>query len=575
MSRTRGGRPLLVAGRMAALAVVFASVLVGTLAGPVLAADVDWGTPAAKSAFGAAIAFEQPVTLPGDTQRVEILVTLPGEQGPYVSEVDAQYGTPTTLDFLYDTSGGLYPNTQVAARWRVTRADGTQELSPSVDVMYDDTRYPWKTTSSDLVTVHWYDGDARFADKALELADEGVRNAAEALGVSVTEPFDFFVYADREGFCAAYGSSGCENVGGFAPLSPDIRTLFALVPPDEIDTPGVGTVIPHELTHLVFDAAAKNPYHYPPRWLTEGFAVYVTEGNAPSYRADLRQGVGDGTILPLQAYGNYFPPASLQGRFYLAYAESVDAVAYLVDTYGMDALVKLIRTYADGVSDDDAMRAATGRSLAEFDAEWLGSIGVDAPELKGPQPAAPGPVPSAWLVEPTVPVAPGETSPPSPSASPVATSSAAAGAGTPAPTTPPVQESGGGPGIALAFFVGLLGAGVLLILVALIGVRRANRAPAPAPVAGWGTTWAPPGAGPDIVPPPVVPGAGPPLVPPPAAPVAPTTWDAQPAPAPADAPPAAVYPSAPAGPPVAGVTPTESPPAHATPGEPPQAGAAG
>ena len=43
-------------------------------------------------------------------------------------------------------------------------------------------------------------------------------------------------------------------------------------------TPGSTIVVPHELTHLVFDTAVTNPYHFPPRWLNEGLAVYLSEG---------------------------------------------------------------------------------------------------------------------------------------------------------------------------------------------------------------------------------------------------------------------------------------------------------
>ena len=35
-------------------------------------------------------------------------------------------------------------------------------------------------------------------------------------------------------------------------------------------------LVAHELTHLVFDEAAHNPYAYPPRWLNEGLAVYLS-----------------------------------------------------------------------------------------------------------------------------------------------------------------------------------------------------------------------------------------------------------------------------------------------------------
>ena len=72
-------------GRSLALAAALGAILVGSLAGTVRAASVEWGTPTAASHFGAAVEFEQPATLPADTSRVEVLVTLPGDAGPFVT----------------------------------------------------------------------------------------------------------------------------------------------------------------------------------------------------------------------------------------------------------------------------------------------------------------------------------------------------------------------------------------------------------------------------------------------------------------------------------------------------------
>ena len=47
-------------------------------------------------------------------------------------------------------------------------------------------------------------------------------------------------------------------------------------------------------------------------------------------------------------------------------AESVSAVDFLVRTHGQDALVALIRSYADGRTDDEAFKAALGMDMAAF-----------------------------------------------------------------------------------------------------------------------------------------------------------------------------------------------------------------
>jgi hypothetical protein len=81
------------------------------------------------------------------------------------------------------------------------------------------------------------------------------------------------------------------------------------------------------------------------------------------------QAAKDGSIIPLDGLAGAFP--TTRERFFLAYAESVSAVDRIVRVSGRDALVKLIRSYRDGVSDDDAFRAALGRDVAGFQADWL------------------------------------------------------------------------------------------------------------------------------------------------------------------------------------------------------------
>jgi hypothetical protein len=182
--------------------------------------------------------------------------------------------------------------------------------------------------------------------------------------------------------------------------------MFALITPREIDDAWVATVLPHELTHLVFNTAVKNPYHFPPRWLNEGLAVYLSEGYGADDRALVRGAARDGALMPLESLTGQFP--TTRDRFFLAYSESVSAIDYLIRTYGRSALVKLVRSYADGVTDDEAFNAALGVDAAAFGAAWLDDVGAGAPKSYGPQPAPPGPLPPGWSTE-----APGSSAAPS------------------------------------------------------------------------------------------------------------------------------------------------------------------
>ncbi len=493
--------PRCVSSRMlrSVLALTAALALSAAATGPALAAETEWGTPSASSLYGVTVGFSQPVTLPTDATRVEMLLTVPGVDGPFVTEVVPEFlGRPTTLDYTYDAAAShVYPNTRFEGRWRVTRADGTVEVGPGASVTYADTTHDWRTKTGEVVRLHWYEGNDRFAERALAVGEEGLAKASEFLGVTESEPVDFFIYASREDFMAAFGSGSYEWAGAFA--LPETRTLIADIPPDEIDTELVSLYVPHELAHVVFGTATANPLHEPPRWLNEGLAVYLTEGYASNWRSSLRDGVADGRLLPLGAIANVFPTSSDGAD--LAYAESVSAVSHMVDQYGKDALVRLVRAYADGVSDDEAFTAGLGVTVAGFEADWLESIGASAPERQGPRPAPPGPVPSAWLVASPEPATPDPT---------VAAPVTSPGTTEPVTPTPPsVLPSGGGAGdgqSGMPLLLVTLAAVVAVAVATLVFFARARRRRAVGPPAPTVPTDAPPAPPAPPAPAPDVPG---------------------------------------------------------------------
>ncbi len=402
--RRHPARAFLVAAGAAFAAVV---LLVGPASVVVRAADPVFGKPTIEGTFGEGVLLTQPVTLDGIPTQVEVLITFANATGPLVVQVPLPTATgPVTLRYQISVAadGHILPNTPVSARWRITPKDGKAILSPVARTLYADERFDWKTVSGDLVRVHWYEGDTAFGDHALRIGEKAVKDTSDLLGVTEKDPIDFFVYADQQAFYDALGPGTRENVGGQA--NAEIRTMFALITPAEIDQPWVDVVVPHELTHLVFDTAVRNPYHFPPRWLNEGLAVYLSEGYTASYRSDVEAAARDGSLVPLDGLVGQFPTG--QG-FFQSYAESVSALDFFIRTYGQDALVSLIGSYADGRTDDEAFKAAIGIDTAGFNDAWLADLGATAPARYGPKPAPPGPVPSAWGGTGGLP---GATSPP-------------------------------------------------------------------------------------------------------------------------------------------------------------------
>jgi hypothetical protein len=416
---------------------VTALVLLLGIVAPVRAtAEINWGAPQAAATFGTGIEFQQPLAATGlEARWIELLLTQPGVTGQQVRTVN-QVGTisQTTLEYtLLESDSHIFPNATFSAQWRITDTDGNVYVGPSTSITYSDTRFDWKTQEGSLIRVHWYRGDDAFGRKALQVGEAGIAKAEDLLGVKESKPIDFFVYADLPAFYAALGPATPENVGGLA--NPNTRTLYALITPDQIDQSWVGTVIPHELTHLVFDTATKNPFHDPPHWLNEGLAVYLTEGISADRRADLDDAIRSNTVIPLTGLVGDFPGDP--EKFRLSYAEAVSATDFIVRTYGRDALVKLVQLYATGVTDAQAFTRALGLDDKAFADAWLADIKAKLPPVYGPQPDAPGPLPSGWSTT-------NEAAPPAALPSLAASAGPSGAPGSPGATLAPLGS--GGPG---------------------------------------------------------------------------------------------------------------------------------
>lgn len=394
--------------RLLVAALLAAAALLPSGAATARAADIVFGTPEASAKFADGIAFTVPLTASVPLERVEIRLSYPGSLGPFIEEVPAGALSSETLDYRLDLTGGahLVPNTTIQATWAAFPAGGGEPvLSEPVTVRYEDTSKEWRTLEGDLVRVHWHEGSEAFARRALEIGDAAVKETAGLLGVTESEPIDFYIYGDEAAFRTALGPGTRENVGGQAHA--DIRTLFALIEPGSIDDTWVRVVIPHELTHLVFDTAVDNPYRFPPRWVNEGLAVYLSEGYTSGDRNYVADAVDRRELLPLTALTGQFPTDP--EKTYLAYAEAVSAIDHLVRTDGEPALYALVDAYAEGLTDDEAFTRALGRDVEAFQAGWLDEVGAETPVQLGPVANPPGPIPPGW--DAPVPGAGGDPTP--------------------------------------------------------------------------------------------------------------------------------------------------------------------
>ncbi|CAN5579117.1 hypothetical protein BH23CHL6_BH23CHL6_00050 [soil metagenome] len=445
-----------------ALGVVLVLLLtLARLPASVVAQEIVFGQPEAEAVLGQPVVFRTSLQSAGEPSAVELLIRAPGDRALTVMPAAvAGSGSDWRAEAMLE--GHVPPNTRFSYRFRVRTETGGDSLGPELEAVVADQRFEWRTIEAGVMRLHWYAGDEAFARRALQIGEEAVTNASELLGVVETEPIDFFIYDSEIALRGALGPGTRENVGGQAHA--DIRTLFGLIEPHEINSDWVDTLVAHEFTHLVFDTATDNPYHSPPRWLNEGVAVYLSEGYSAGWRSVTDTAVARRSLIPLDGLGGLFPTTGEQFR--LAYAESVSAVDFFIRTYDEPTLWELVRSYAQGVSDDEAFTAATGADLGTFNAAWMGSLGVAVPEPLGPRAGPPGPLPPAWDTStgtPPATLAPGAT--------PAAPAPPASSTPGPQPSPPPDGPAGGGGNLVLGLGLGLL-AVLGLTLLALVARRR-------------------------------------------------------------------------------------------------------
>jgi hypothetical protein len=352
---------------------------------------VVFGEPVATGSLTQPVTFSTTFQAGVQPDRVELLTRVRGTATEEVREaVVREVGDGTWTASVLD-AGFTPPNTLQEFRFRAVEGRDSV-VGPSAEFRLEDDRFQWRTLAQAPMTLHWYTGGDAFAQRALKVGVDAIDQAAELLGVTDVQPVDFFVYDSPEALYGALGPGTRENVGGQA--NPLIRTMVGVIRPEDVDSDWVDVLVTHELTHIVFADATDNPYHQPPRWLNEGLAVYLSEGYDAGQRAQVADAASHGQLIPLSGIAGLFP--TTYDRFSLAYAESVSAVDHFIQTYGKDTLVTLITSYRDGVTDDEAFRAATGADFRTFDDAWLTAQGATRIEPYGPQPAPRGPVPADW-----------------------------------------------------------------------------------------------------------------------------------------------------------------------------------
>ena len=215
---------------------------------------------------------------------------------------------------------------------------------------------------------------ARYLEPSLELA---FADMAKRYGFTPKIPVVIELYQEADHYSVR--TVGLPNLGALGVCFGQVITAMS---PSNGDI-NWGMVLWHELAH-VFAIQLSN--QRVPRWFTEGLSEYETLKANPSWRrendADVYGAVLEGTLPSVAAINYEFVQPDVQ-KVVVAYYLSSVMIEYIAGTYGFPKIVLALKRFGKGQETPQVIAAITGRTVAEFDADFRAYLEIRLAPYQG------------------------------------------------------------------------------------------------------------------------------------------------------------------------------------------------
>jgi len=221
------------------------------------------------------------------------------------------------------------------------------------------------TLSSPHFVLEFEQADASLASRILDYSERSFEQVSGQLGHAPTKKIRMVLCSSAETFNGMTKGKFPEWGAAFAIPS---ENLIILKSPRLLKRNVSFTeVITHEVTHIILHSFVGKARI--PRWLDEGFAMYQSRewriGNSWIVgRAALSNSLHDLGDLEVA-----FPRSEDEAN--LAYTESFLAVAYIIQQFGKQALIKLLQEVESSGDMEQAMRKTMGIGYERFKRDWM------------------------------------------------------------------------------------------------------------------------------------------------------------------------------------------------------------
>ena len=261
----------------------------------------------------------------------------------------------------------LPPGAEVSYHWKLWDSAGNSLTTEFASFRFNDERYKWNRLEKGELSLKWYRGDEAFAQRLMSSAQATLQRLEKDTGAVLKRPAQVWIYASAADLRGAMIFPQ-EWTGGVAFVRFGIVALG--VPPEMLAWGQ--RALAHELTHLVIYQMTFNPYNSLPTWLDEGLAMH-SEGELRSdLKSALERAISQDKLFSVRSLCSVFPAATEEAR--LCYAESYSLVEFLLQKFGRDKMLKLLLTFKEGTTYDEALLKVYGFDLDGLDRLWRESL---------------------------------------------------------------------------------------------------------------------------------------------------------------------------------------------------------
>ncbi|MFC2048222.1 peptidase MA family metallohydrolase [Chloroflexota bacterium] len=322
----------------------------------------------AEAEFPAKLQFELSAESDVDITDVRLHYIIDQESYAQVtSEVYLEFEPGTSVEVQWDwdmrKTGGLPPGSSVEYWWTIEDTNGNKIKTTLARVWFDDNRYSWQSLTEGKVTIYWYEGKQSFAEEMMLAAQQALTRLAEETGAYLKKPAMIYVYANVQDLRGAMIFPQ-EWTGGVA--FPRYGTISIGIAPDNLSW-GKGAIA-HELTHLVIHQMTLNPYAGLPTWLDEGLAMYAEGELSVGFTTYLERAIAEGSLISVRSLSSPF--SAYAEETYLSYAQSYSLIEFLINSYGREKMLELLKTFSEGSSYNGALEKVYGFDMDGLDTLW-------------------------------------------------------------------------------------------------------------------------------------------------------------------------------------------------------------